>query len=156
MAKAKAKGQKNSHIQSRISHLHRISDFLQSTTTKSLVPSGNDTTGSNSQISYLARQYTLQYRAVSLKSQIRLDQDIKRSICKRCDSPLRPGSTSTEEVENKSQGKKKPWADVLVVTCNFCGTQKRYPQTQKRSMKLAQRRKLESNKKEELQIRVSK
>ena len=71
-------------------------------------------------------------RAVSLKSQIRLSPEIKQSICKRCDSLLIAGSTSSSEMENKSRGGKKPWADTQVVTCNICGAKKRFPVGAKR------------------------
>lgn len=71
-------------------------------------------------------------RAVSLKGQIRLSADMKRSICKRCDSHLVVGSTATRNMENKSRGGKKPWAEVLVVSCNTCGVEKRFPVAAKR------------------------
>ncbi|KAK2791590.1 hypothetical protein FQN52_004781 [Onygenales sp. PD_12] len=93
-------------------------------------------------VSKLARQFASQLRGVSRKSQIRLSIDIKRSVCKRCDSLLLPNSTCVETVENASRGGKKPWADVRVVRCNSCGYQKRYPQTGKRSLKLAERKKI--------------
>ncbi|WEW61423.1 ribonuclease P subunit [Emydomyces testavorans] len=86
--------------------------------------------------SYLARQYASQLKTVSLKSQLRLPRSIKHSLCKRCDTLLIPGSTCSKYIENKSRGGKKPWADVLVVKCGVCGTAKRYPQSQKRGMKL--------------------
>ncbi|KLJ07207.1 hypothetical protein EMPG_10028 [Blastomyces silverae] len=93
-------------------------------------------------VSKLSRHLASQLRGVSLKSQQRLSRDIKRSICKRCDSLLIPNSTCMETVENASRGgpEKKPWADVRVVRCNSCGYVKRYPQTAKRSLKLAERR----------------
>lgn len=94
---------------------------------------------SKPQIARLPRQYISQMRGVSLKSQLRLPQDIKRSVCKRCDILLVPGVNCTEETENLSRGKKKPWADVRVVRCTSCGTTKRFPQTSKRSTKLSQR-----------------
>ncbi|PGH35480.1 ribonuclease P protein subunit RPR2 [[Emmonsia] crescens] len=92
--------------------------------------------------SKLSRQLASQMRGVSLKSQLRLPRDIKRSICKRCDSLLIPNSTCVEQVENASRGgsKEKPWADVRVVRCNSCGYIKRYPQTEKRSLKLVERK----------------
>ena len=66
-------------------------------------------------------------RTVSMKSQVRLSSTMKHSICKRCDILLVPGSTSTSRLENRSRGGKKPWADVLVIKCNLCGTIKRLP-----------------------------
>lgn len=67
-----------------------------------------------------------------MKSQIRLSQDVKHSICKRCSAILIPGSTSSSKVENLSRGGKKPWADVLVIECNVCSAQKRFPVGAKR------------------------
>jgi ribonuclease P protein subunit RPR2 len=52
---------------------------------------------------------------------------MKHSICKNCDTMLIDGSTCTNEVENKSKGGKKRWADVLVRKCNTCGLEKRFP-----------------------------
>jgi len=71
-------------------------------------------------------------RAVSLKGQIRLSAEMKHSICKRCDSHLVVGSTATRNMENKSRGGKKPWAEVLVISCNTCGVKKRFPVAAKR------------------------
>ncbi|KAI3084236.1 hypothetical protein CBS147353_1787 [Aspergillus niger] len=89
----------------------------------------------------LSRVYMSQMRGVSLKSQLRLPIDVKRSFCKRCDTFLIPGVTCTQDIRNASRGRKKPWADVLVVCCSTCGTEKRFPQTDKRSKKLFERRK---------------
>jgi ribonuclease P protein subunit RPR2 len=87
----------------------------------------------------LSRSYISQMRGVSLKSQLRLPADIKRSFCKRCDTLLVPGSTCVEGIQNTSHGHKKPWADVLVIHCSVCGTKKRFPQGQQRSKKLSER-----------------
>ncbi|GLB03350.1 hypothetical protein AtubIFM57258_007928 [Aspergillus tubingensis] len=89
----------------------------------------------------LSRVYMSQMRGVSLKSQLRLPIDVKRSFCKRCDTLLIPGVTCTQDIKNASRGRKKPWADVLVVCCSTCRTEKRFPQTDKRSKKLSERRK---------------
>ena len=66
-------------------------------------------------------------RAVSLKSQIRLSSSIKHSFCRHCESPLIPGSTSSSKIENTSRGGRKPWANILVVTCKICGASRRAP-----------------------------
>ncbi len=66
-------------------------------------------------------------RAVSLKSQFRLPHDVKRSTCRRCNALLIPGSTSSVVLENKSKGSRKPWADIHVITCLSCRTEKRFP-----------------------------
>ncbi|KAJ5787820.1 hypothetical protein N7457_002810 [Penicillium paradoxum] len=89
----------------------------------------------------LSRVCISHLRAVALKTQIRLPTTLKRSVCKRCETILTPGVTCSHEITNASRGGKKPWADVLVVRCFQCGTEKRFPQTEKRVKKLAQRRK---------------
>lgn len=73
------------------------------------------------------RRFNNHIRAISLKSQIRVPLEIKHSICKRCDNLFVVGSTATHKKENKSRGGKKPWAEVLVTSCNTCGTEKRFP-----------------------------
>ncbi|EKV10032.1 RNAse P, Rpr2/Rpp21 subunit [Penicillium digitatum] len=80
-------------------------------------------------------------RAVAMKTQMRLPVTLKRSVCKRCDTILMPGVTCSHETRNASRGGKKPWADVLVVRCLSCGTEKRFPRTEKRGKKLVERRK---------------
>jgi ribonuclease P protein subunit RPR2 len=92
-------------------------------------------------LSQLARVYVSHLRGVSLKSQLRLPVEVKRSFCKRCDTLLTPNVNCTQEIRNESCGRKKPWADVLVIRCTTCETEKRFPQTEKRSKKLAERRK---------------
>ena len=87
----------------------------------------------------LSRQLFAHLRAVSLKSQIRLSPNIKHSICKRCDQLLVPGSSATRYVENKSRNGKKPWADVLVITCMACGASKRFPVGAKRQLRRGKR-----------------
>jgi len=66
-------------------------------------------------------------RGVSLKSQIRLSPKLKHTICKRCDSLMTPGDSSTERIKNDSRNGEKPWADVLEIQCKACGTVKRFP-----------------------------
>ena len=78
-------------------------------------------------------------RTISRKSQIRLSPATKNAICKRCGVLKIPGSTSTSRTENKSRGGKKPWADVVVVTCNICGTAKRFPVGAKRQSRRSER-----------------
>ncbi|KAF2499548.1 Rpr2-domain-containing protein [Lophium mytilinum] len=68
-----------------------------------------------------------QLRSVSQKGQVRLSRDLKRSICKSCNAFLVPGRNSTTSMENTSRNGKKPWADVLVIECQTCGSKKRFP-----------------------------
>ncbi|PLB38999.1 ribonuclease P Rpr2/Rpp21/SNM1 subunit [Aspergillus candidus] len=99
------------------------------------------TTTTPQHLTQLSRNYISQMRGVSLKTRTRLPIDVKRSFCKRCDTILTPGITSTQEIQNASRDRRKPWADVRVVRCGTCQTEKRFPQTEKRSRKLPDRRK---------------
>ncbi|KAK9372051.1 RNAse P Rpr2/Rpp21/SNM1 subunit domain-containing protein [Lipomyces chichibuensis] len=74
----------------------------------------------------LARYYASQMKSVARKSVIRLDPNMKRFICKRCDTVLIAGRTCAIAVENESVAK-VPHADVLTHTCKVCGGQKRFP-----------------------------
>lgn len=155
MAKAKARkgpaGMAQIHLRARISYLNSVATVLQDTVSKKLEPTAETSQDSHHKLppsligrtgaSNIARQYSSQARAVSLKSQARVPRDMKRSICKRCDARLVSGTSCTDEIENKSRGGKKPWADVRVVKCGTCGTVKRFPQGKKRSMKLVERKK---------------
>lgn len=83
----------------------------------------------------MARQLISHLKGVSLKSQIRLSPVIKHSICKKCNTLLAPGSSSSTWVENKSRGGKKPWADVMVIRCRVCDTDKRFPVGSKKQVR---------------------
>lgn len=88
-----------------------------------------------------ARQLVSHLKSISLKGQIRLGSDLKRSTCRRCHSLLVDGATSSHRIENKSRCGRKPWADVLVIACSTCGTKKRLPQGSKRQPKRGERNK---------------
>lgn len=75
----------------------------------------------------LSRHAIAEMRAVTLKTQIRQSQALKRTVCKFCDTLLLEGQTCRSTVENPSRGGHKPWADVLVVRCSTCGEAKRFP-----------------------------
>ena len=89
----------------------------------------------------MARHLLSHLRGVSLKSQIRLSPAIKHSMCKRCDTLLVPGSTSSSRIENLSKGGKKAWADVMVIRCGVCYAEKRFPVGAQRQQKRKRRRK---------------
>lgn len=89
----------------------------------------------------LSRMWTSQMRGVSLKSQVRLSIPVKRSFCKRCESVMDFQTTAAQEIQNESKGRKKPWADVRVIRCLVCGTEKRFPLAGTRSQRLALRKK---------------
>jgi ribonuclease P protein subunit RPR2 len=77
---------------------------------------------------------------ISLKSKTKVSRDVKRTICKRCSSILVPGKTSKVRVQNLSKNSKKPWADVLIVQCDLCAMEKRYPIGMERQAKQAKKR----------------
>lgn len=143
----------NKALYSRITYLHQAATYLatqsEQTTAESIgvncaepnpqhhntehvaplfVPRGPAKTASLS----ASRHLLSDLRAVSLKVQIRLSTAVKHSICKRCDTPLQDGTTCKVEIENKSKGGKKPWADVLVRKCILCGLERRYPLAERR------------------------
>ena len=89
----------------------------------------------------LSRLLVQHLKAVALKGQIRLSPEMKQSMCKRCHSLLVPGQTAIQQIENQSRGGKKPWADVLTVTCNSCGAVKRFPVGARRQRRRTDRKK---------------
>lgn len=97
-------------------------------------PHGLEQNGSSTKLGQSQRLMS-HLRAVSLKSQIRLSPSIKHSFCRHCESPLIPGSTSSTKIENTSRGGRKPWADILVVTCKICGASRRAPVGAERQQK---------------------
>lgn len=132
MAKGKPKAVvKNRALHSRISFLHQAATYL------ALPKPPPDNSGCAELVSEpvqphvpltgMARRLAADFRAVSLKTRIRLSPDLKQSVCKYCDSVLVEGQSCSSFVENKSKGGKKPWADILVRKCHTCGKEKRYP-----------------------------
>ncbi|CAI7649866.1 unnamed protein product [Penicillium glandicola] len=162
MAKAKgkkeAKNSKNSqsHIRARLDYLHQAAAYFQGkatlakdqnaqvynndhTSVSDHVDSASHTVDSKQEVCFMKQKKTQE--PLRNLSRIRLPVTLKRSVCKRCDTILTPGVTCSHEIRNTSRGGKKPWANVLVVQCLSCGTEKRFPQTEKRGKKLAERRK---------------
>ncbi|KAH7116789.1 RNAse P Rpr2/Rpp21/SNM1 subunit domain-containing protein [Dendryphion nanum] len=137
---AKIKGVPNKHLHARTTFLYQAAAYLtvQASTAVSTTP---DITAEepvlteqhverNTQTivqSKLALQLGHHLRAVSHKGQLRLSAEFKRALCKSCNAVLIPGRTSTQTVENHSKEGRKPWADVLVIECNLCGSKKRFP-----------------------------
>lgn len=133
MAKAKSKGGivSNKALYSRISYLYQAAAYLEAQSHKPVKASVLDASSSSSTepgpTLSVSRCLLSDLRNVSLKAQIRLSPALKHTICKRCNSLLLEGSTCSVEVENKSRGGKKPWADVLVRTCKQCSLERRIP-----------------------------
>lgn len=142
MAKASANQTKsvpNKHLHARIAYLHQAATHLalkQQPVTKT------DTSGADSQLQQhgLPLLLAAQLQAVSQKAQIRLSHDMKRSICKVCSTPLMPDTTSKTRIENKSRAGKKSCADVLVIQCQNCNTEKRFPVGARRQKRKAERK----------------
>ncbi len=136
---AKDKSSKNGvphkHLHSRLSFLHQAASYLA---TAGGTASSEQANGKIDQTTPATKQKTprtcddstrllMHLRGVSRKSQIRLSPSVKHSICKRCDSLLIPGKTSSGSIVNPSKSGKKASADVLEIGCNNCGTVKRFP-----------------------------
>ncbi|KAF2465970.1 Rpr2-domain-containing protein [Lindgomyces ingoldianus] len=139
MAKDKAigKGVPNRHLHARATFLYQAAAYLtlqagddglglettEHPTQKESCKQLSATRGNSG----LALQLGAHLRSVSLKGQVRLSPHLKRSLCKTCNAVLVPGQNSTQVLQNKSKGERKPWADVLLIQCKLCGSQKRYP-----------------------------
>ncbi|PQE07198.1 hypothetical protein CJF31_00004876 [Rutstroemia sp. NJR-2017a BVV2] len=132
----------NKNLYSRVSYLYQAATYLamreqsdldklssngSSLDTENVWPVNNNEIKYEASLQPLSRRLLSDLRSVSLKGVMRMSPAVKNSICKHCQTLLIDGSTSTTEVENKSKGGKKPWADVLVRKCNTCGLEKRFP-----------------------------
>jgi len=158
MAKVKPKssgGVPNKAMHCRVSYLYQAATYLA--TLQQPHSKEPSTENSNAQIDHfskaemqgssdpentfhpVSRRLTSDLRAVSLKAQLRMSPAMKHVICKNCDTLLLDGSTCKSEVENKSKGGKKPWADMLVRRCNTCGLARRYPVVVQRQKRWPQR-----------------
>jgi ribonuclease P protein subunit RPR2 len=141
MAKGKkAAGVPNGHLYSRVSFLYQAAALLETSTSglaekvsrEGLEPGADKKICTKQsvvepQLRGMSRQLLTALRSVSKKSSMRLSQDMKRTICRRCDTLLIEGRTLNSTIENKSRGEKKTWADMLVMKCSVCGNEKRFP-----------------------------
>lgn len=115
---------------------HMVPEHTLNTSAKQVVRSETN----KKTLANISRVYISHMRGVSLKTLTRLPIPTKRSFCKRCETPLTSGVSSSQEIQNASRGRKKPWADVEVLRCLVCGTEKRFPKTGRKSKKLVERR----------------
>lgn len=133
MAKAKALSIPNKVLHSRVSYLYQAASYLASQQQNSPpdVPKNDESTNSKDLPEHTCQtaacRLVYDLRSVSSKTQIRMSPEMKQGICKICNTVLREGPNCSTEIENKSKGGKKAWADVLVRTCHVCGAAKRYP-----------------------------
>ncbi|KAL6705535.1 hypothetical protein ACN47E_006652 [Coniothyrium glycines] len=152
MSKVKApktKGVPNRHLHARTSFLYQAATYLTLQTASSTIAIGASGAeearrGQNAPhrppVCPLSLHLGSDLQQVSRKGQLRLSIALKRSLCKSCNTVLIPGKTSTQTIENQSKDCKKPWADVLLVTCNFCGSTKRFPVGAARQLARAKRK----------------
>jgi len=119
----RTKGAPNKHLHARTAFLYQAATYLTLQTNRSR----------------LALELGSDLQQVSRKAQLHVSKEVKRSICKSCNSILIPGRTATQRIENASKGGRKPWADVLVVQCDLCGGKKRFPIGAKRQGKKCDR-----------------
>jgi ribonuclease P protein subunit RPR2 len=134
----KAKGIPNKHLHARSTFLYQAATYL---TLQATPPGIEDPShGTNAQKhSPLALQLGSDLQQVSRKGQLRLAVDLKRSMCKSCNTVLIPGRTATQAIQNPSKSGKKPWADVLILSCNICGGEKKFPVGAKKQLSKARR-----------------
>jgi len=141
---AKSKGITNKILYSRVSYLYQAAAYLAQKASEP-ANAGTKQTGNAFDPALSASRHLLsEVRTVAQKSTLRISPVIKHTICKRCNTLLLEGTTCDVEIENKSKGGKKEWADVLVRTCKKCNLKKRIPVGAKRQKgrqlrKLAQR-----------------
>jgi ribonuclease P protein subunit RPR2 len=148
----KSKGVPSKHLHARTTFLYQAATYL---TLQTALDDSTDVTAtgtlSGEQVaqthiqdrpnaSPLALQLGSHLQQVSRKAQLRLSVDLKRTICKGCNTILVSGRTATQTLENTSKGSKKPWADVLVLECKLCGGKKRFPVGAKKQEKISVRR----------------
>jgi ribonuclease P protein subunit RPR2 len=157
MAKAKPDGKKrvqNRHLYARLSYLQQTAHFLSTQQPQSKTSSDDGSKHSQDETAKchlscsslslkethspknlnfkpigmaLSRELSAHTVAIARKSTLRLSPEMKRSICKSCSATLIDGRTSTSRTENESHNGQKPWADVLVITCQTCQMEKRFP-----------------------------
>jgi len=143
MAKSKTPTVVNRHIYTRASYLYQAADYLvkcqnpgstisQDEPTKAAERQHEPNVSDSAQMwrkasSNTARQMLAEMRSMTLKAQVRQSPDMKRTVCKYCDSKFVEGQTSRSYIENASKGGRKPWADVLVIECQICENVKRFP-----------------------------
>lgn len=149
MSKVKApktKGVPNKHLHARTNFLYQAATYLTlQTSAMSMIGAEQTRPGTRldelqtQSHSPVALQLGSDLQQVSRKAQLRLSIDLKRSMCKSCNSILVPGQTATQAIENLSKGGRKPWADVLILACNFCGSKKKFPIGASKQLKKSKR-----------------
>lgn len=132
----KTKGIPSKHLHARTTFLYQAATYLNLQTSRVEADADDVTTEKLPQVqqnqhfqrqSPIALELGSDLQQVSRKAQIRLAVDMKRTICKRCNTVLVPGRTAIQTIENSSKNGRKPWADILSIECKLCGGKKRFP-----------------------------
>lgn len=74
----------------------------------------------------LARGYSRSGTIILKKSVLKLSPEMKRSVCKKCNTVMIPGISMRIRTENKSKSK-APEHEMLIYECSTCGKPKRFP-----------------------------
>ncbi|KAK0485338.1 Rpr2-domain-containing protein [Armillaria luteobubalina] len=106
----------NKDIIQRLNFLYQASVYLNGVTSQSPRRRKRVTTGD------LSRSYVTSMKVVGRKTVVKMDPSVKRTICKRCNTILVPGSTVTIRA-NKSASH----GHVMAYTCTHCKTTRRIP-----------------------------
>ena len=137
MAKAKTKAGAsipNRHIHSRVSYLYQAAVYLkhasvnESLTSREADPSkpGHDLERSSARKSLGQPRYLLSHlRGVSRKAQTRIEPEIKRTICKHCDTLLIPGQTSPSNDPICLTNAQRLETDISALQCRSCAQTQR-------------------------------
>ncbi|KAF9467423.1 RNAse P Rpr2/Rpp21/SNM1 subunit domain-containing protein [Collybia nuda] len=70
----------------------------------------------------LSKTYLSTMKAVGQKTTVKIDPNVKRTICKGCNRALIPGSTASIRVKKSTSH-----GQCMVYTCNGCKTSRRIP-----------------------------
>ncbi|CCL98703.1 uncharacterized protein FIBRA_00707 [Fibroporia radiculosa] len=74
------------------------------------------------QTTELARAYVRSMKIISQKATVRMDPNVKRTLCKKCNTILMPGSTASVRTKPSSTH-----GHSIAYTCVTCGTTRRIP-----------------------------
>lgn len=132
----KAKGIPSKHLHARTTFLYQAATYLNLQTSPFDAAADGKATEELpatwhaphlQSMSPVALELGSDLQQVSRKAQLRLAVDMKRTICKRCNTILVPGRTAIQMLENPSKNGRKPCADILSIECKLCGGKKRFP-----------------------------
>lgn len=127
MGKAKPGGIPNRQAYSRLSYLYQAAAHLATTSAEAGAVAAAGARSGETFVVGMSRRLLADLRAVSQKTQIRLSPELKRTVCRFCDSLLVEGRSCSTSIENPSRRAAKPWAAVLVCQCHTCGRVRRSP-----------------------------